>query len=117
MRKIDTYIVEKLKLNKDTSINNFSEIEDIIDNCIIKKFKNKKVSYSITNKVSKIARADNGYPFIIFYIKFDSNVDNNKFYDLGRKIIREIRDNSKHFFLYSVEYKENIVEVWTYEKN
>lgn len=101
MRKINNYIIEKLKINKNININSiFKGVDEIINVFKIKSFGAKEIikRWIVDNKISEV---------IIYYDKSSDIVDNE--YDTTKMIY----DNNKvDEYLELLKTNENDVSNW-----
>ena len=86
MKKINSYIIEKLRINKDSKLDNndyINNIEYVIENFLVNKFNIKNTEYQIDKKIE-----DKYFSFQIF---FDKKYDNDNLYvEIFKKTKNEI---------------------------
>lgn len=101
MRKINNYIIEKLKINKNININSiFKDVDEIINIFKIKSYGAKEIikRWIVDNKISEV---------IIYYDKSSDIIDNE--YNIAKMIY----DNNKvDEYLELLKTNENDVSNW-----
>ena len=124
MKELNNYIIEKLKINKDSNkdikFGKYSVIMDIISSCIDNNIKD---PYEIDYRVFDLIKADNGKPYIIFNVHFNKEIKYSNKQHMN--IWKELQNKSKEDFPYVLHSMEdgyddndnNTIEFWWYEKS